>query len=280
MPTPSRLPARRLLTVAALSVVLLASAALPAEARSRSRFFQFNMAGNTKHHGDIKPVVPAVVRSLKDHRPVAASLNEVCRNQFRAIRRRVGRGDDAWPMRGTWFQTKGSGNDCPGDHYGIGVLTRSPVWGRKRVKLPNTGQSERRKLGCVTTTIRSHRARVCTTHIAPKGNGPRARQIRKVARTVNPWVRDGTPVVVMGDFNATPFYGPLDRIYSRAYPLGRGRFKEVDGPNGCRCGEATHSGGKIDYIFLSARHFRKVRGNATHTSVSDHVPLRGSARLR
>lgn len=276
----SRRNVRVLPVVALLMVALLAGGATPAVAANRSRFFQFNMAGNTDHHGRTKKIVPAVVRSLKDHRPVAASLNEVCRNQFRTIKRRVARGDQRWALRGTWVQTKGSANDCPGDHYGIGVLTRNRITGRKVVKLPNTGQTERRKLLCATTTIRGRRSRVCTTHIARDGAGPRARQIRKVAATANPWVRNGTPVVLMGDFNATPYYGPLDRIYSMAYPWGRGRFKEADSRDACRgCGEATHGNGKIDYIFLSGRHFSKVRGNATHSDFSDHDPLRGSARL-
>jgi hypothetical protein len=67
----SRRNVRVLPVVALLMVALLPGAATPAVAANRSRFFQFNMAGNTDHHGRTKKIVPAVVRSLKDHRPDA-----------------------------------------------------------------------------------------------------------------------------------------------------------------------------------------------------------------
>ena len=64
-----------------------------------------------------------------------------------------------------------------------------------------------------------------------------------------------------------------------------GRFEEVDefhsSSTRCRCGEATQHGTdrKIDYIFVSARDFYDVDGDATSSSLSDHDPLRGSATL-
>ncbi|MGH3666113.1 MAG: hypothetical protein ACRDU8_08525, partial [Egibacteraceae bacterium] len=144
---------------ACLALSLLAT---PAEAATRSRFFQFNASGSKEHRGEHGVVVPAVVRSLKDFRPQAASLNEICRSQFRAIRRRVARGENKWVMRGRWVQTKGRANNCRGDHFGNGVLTRNPISAKRVWRLPNTGQVESRKLLCARTKVRRRTTWACT----------------------------------------------------------------------------------------------------------------------
>jgi endonuclease/exonuclease/phosphatase family metal-dependent hydrolase len=51
----------------------------------------------------------------------------------------------------------------------------------------------------------------CTVHITPD-DADRRVQIESVASTVNRWVDDGIPVVLMGDFNVTPDDNRLDPI--------------------------------------------------------------------
>jgi Endonuclease/Exonuclease/phosphatase family len=250
------------------------------------------MQGNARWDGQVREVVPAIMRSILDEEngPVhAVSLNEVCRQQFRALKRRLGDHPD-WPMHGRFLVTDprggGDGPHCQGpDHegrghdYGIAVFTRRPITNVQSWPLPHPASGETRKLLCVTTTLAGRpRTKVCTTHIT-NGEG-KGDQIRKVRRHVNRFVRAGRPVILMGDFNVEPDTRALDGLYSKRLYGGdaTGRFREVDGVPPCRCGDVTHSQGKIDYMFLNTGKWRRIGGKATHSDVSDHVPLRGWAR--
>jgi endonuclease/exonuclease/phosphatase family metal-dependent hydrolase len=217
-------------------------------------------------------VAGAIERSILDFRPQAVSLNEVCKTQYRLVLRRVRRA--GYRMRGRFVVAKRSGNNCRGNRlFGNAVLTRRRITWTRRWRLPRPDGREVRRLLCVQTRMLRRRTRVCSTHISPTERAKKRRQIRKVARTVTPWVRNGRPVVLMGDFNVEPPSRPLDRIY--------GVFREADeGRTRCRCGEPTSGTRKLDYVFLSARHFRRRWGDATHSDVSDHDPLRGKAARR
>jgi hypothetical protein len=204
---------------AILAVTLGALVAAP-DAAARQYFFQFNMQGNVLWDGQVRPVVPAIMRSILDdnHGPVhAVSLNEVCRQQFRALRRRL---DDhrEWPMHGEFVVTdpdgggdarhcQGGDREGPGHDYGIAVFTRRAITNVQSWPLPHPANGETRKLLCVTTTLAGRsRTKVCTTHIT-NGDGKRA-QIREVRQPVNRFVRAGRPVVLMGDFNVERTMGP------------------------------------------------------------------------
>jgi endonuclease/exonuclease/phosphatase family metal-dependent hydrolase len=193
-------------------------------------------------------------------------------------------------MHGRFVTTKKGGSNCRRNgrgerRFGNAVLTRNRVSWKRVWRLPLPDGSERRKLICVGTRITRRATCVCSTHISPSGRRKHKRQIRKVARVVTPWVRNNRPVVLMGDFNVEPGSRHLNRIYN---PIHEGRssgvFREVDGRwqnnKRCRCGESTSGSRKIDYIFVSGRHWRGLRGDATHSPVSDHDPLRGKARKR
>jgi endonuclease/exonuclease/phosphatase family metal-dependent hydrolase len=258
----------------------------PAAADARARFFHFNACGNVCNDGDAEPVAEAIKASILDLRPHAVGLNEMCQTQFRALRRRL-RGS-AWRMRGRFVVTKRGGSDCRRNRhgkrlYGNAVLTRWRIsWKRVR-RLPRPDGTEVRKMLCVETRVLRRATRVCSTHISPEGHAKQRAQIRRVARTVTPWVRNGRPVVLMGDFNVEPDSRPLNRIYNPRHPgTSRGVFQEVDeGWFHCRCGEDTQGSRKIDNVFVSGRHFRRLDGNATHSDISDHDPVRGwAARQR
>jgi endonuclease/exonuclease/phosphatase family metal-dependent hydrolase len=236
--------------------------------------------------GRVSPVAEAIKDSILDLRPHAVSLNEMCQTQFRALRRRL-RGT-AWAMRGRFVVTKRGGSDCRRNRhgkrlFGNAVLTRGRITWKRVRRLPRPDGTEVRKLLCVQTRILRRATRVCSTHISPEGQAKQRAQIRRVARTVTPWVRNGRPVVLMGDFNVEPDSRPLNRIYNPRHPgTSRGVFQEVDETFlHCRCGEDTQGSRKIDYVFVSGRHFRRLDGDATHSDISDHDPVRGwAARQR
>jgi endonuclease/exonuclease/phosphatase family metal-dependent hydrolase len=267
-------------------VAVAAGLASPAAADARARFFHFNACGNVCNQGRVSPVAEAIKASILDLRPHAVGLNEMCQTQFRALRRRL-RGT-AWRMRGRFVVTKRGGSDCRRNRhgkrlYGNAVLTRRRITWKRVRRLPRPDGTEVRKMLCAQTRILRRATRVCSTHISSEGQAKQRAQIRRVARTVTPWVRNGTPVVLMGDFNVEPDSRPLNRIYNPRHPgTSRGVFQEVDETFlHCRCGEDTQGSRKIDYVFVSGRHFRRLDGNATHSDISDHDPVRGwAARQR
>jgi endonuclease/exonuclease/phosphatase family metal-dependent hydrolase len=267
-------------------VAVAAGLAGPTTADARARFFHFNACGNVCNDGRVNPVAEAIKDSILDLRPQAVGLNEMCQTQFRALRRRL-RGT-SWRMRGRFVVTKRGGSDCRRNRhgkrlYGNAVLTRSRITWKRVRRLPRPDGTEVRKMLCVQARILRRATRVCSTHISPEGQAKQRAQIRRVARTVTPWARHGSPVVLMGDFNVEPGSQLLNRIYNPRHPgTSRGVFQEVDETFlHCRCGEDTQGSRKIDYVFVSGRHFRRLDGDATHSDISDHDPLRGwAARQR
>jgi endonuclease/exonuclease/phosphatase family metal-dependent hydrolase len=267
-----------MIAVAIAAASLVAVPASPAAAATpRYRFFQFNMCGNICNDGGTA-VVRAIRNSIFDFHPHAVSLNEACRSQYRRLLNLLDGSE--WEMRGRFAVTRTGVESCGGsEEFGIAVLTRNPISWARRWSLPSPGE-ETRKLLCVTTRMARRATRVCSTHITTADHpGYQNREIRKVKRIVTPWVKNGRPVVLMGDFNVVPTDDKLDRIYGPRHGEGSfGVFQEVDeGGDHCRCGESTHGSRKIDYVFLSARHWRSLWGNATHSDYSDHDPLRGKA---
>ncbi len=164
-------------------------------------------------------------------------------------------------------------------------------------QLPDT---ENRIQLCAQAAVRSRTVWACDTHI-DFNHENQAGQVGAVAQHANAFVDAGFPVILAGDFNMFPKDAPLDNLYDHGG--GTGLFQEVDendkshftgtdcpqSGDRCRSGEATEDpacspddGGKtekIDYIFVSARDFGTVRGDAAgcNTSMSDHHLLRGAA---
>jgi endonuclease/exonuclease/phosphatase family metal-dependent hydrolase len=274
--------------------------AAPGQADVPKRFFQFNTCGSVTTnpdctaHGDVDTVASAVVSSILDFQPHAVSLNEICKSQFDEIVRRLS--SSSWPMSGAqWAWQKNTANNCANNDFGLGVLTKPATVGTAVIQsISDTSatdppdDSENRKIVCVSANF-ERTTKVCTTHITNSdqtnsaGTSYRAAQIQRLAGVVNPWVTNGTPVALMGDFNVEPTWNALDPIYDKAIFGGgaSGHFKEVDQQSpACRCGEATLSGAKYDYVFLSADDWNNLDGDATSSPISDHDPLRGWGTLK
>jgi len=109
--------------------------------------------------------------------------------------------------------------------------------------------------------------RLCTAQVVG-GSHPtlQRRQIANVAQVVNGLAERGR-VALLGDLKRRPSATRMDQLYDARHPGGEGNFLEVDGRRGCRCGEATiEGGGKRDYVFLSALHFRSQAGDSWPTA--------------
>jgi endonuclease/exonuclease/phosphatase family metal-dependent hydrolase len=246
------------------------------------RFFHFNVCGGVCNEGATGELITAVTTTLVNFRPVVVSLNELCRDQYTSFREALR--EAHYPMEGRWIETMNTSRHCSDEREGLALLSRRDIAWTQAWRLPHPRADERTLL-CIAIRLGRH-VRVCGTHIAPHETD-KGDQIDRVARLTQFDPR--IPIVLMGDFNATPPREVLDPIYAGTHGDGaHGRFREVDDAEGdewpCRCGEPTFEGllgdPKIDYIFLTGRHWRSIQGDATPSPYSDHHFLRGSAVLK
>jgi endonuclease/exonuclease/phosphatase family metal-dependent hydrolase len=225
-------------------------------------------------------------------------LQEICRQQYTELVRRLESDGSQLAYTGAWNPTLRD-EDCaqwgagPAD-FGNAMLVRGlkSLSGTRSWKLPNPDGDEARGLLCGTAALRAGRITTCVTHI-DYHSAAREAQIPFVAETAVE-AGGGGPLILGGDFNAAPNADVLSALYSP--PLGTGAFIEfgaVDPTHSqrldcmgpvvpCRTGSTTANREKIDYIFVTARHFM-VSFSAVpglDPLLSDHQPLLGKALLR
>lgn len=249
---------------------------------------QFNMCGSSAdcpNQGGVG-VANATVLSIQDWGARLVTLNEVCYSQYMAVKN--GTGHD-----GRFFETNGpnSGaasflNSCSDDRFGNAVLSDNVITGVPTNKnLPHPSTTELRKANCATSKY-LHTLKLCVTHIANASYGIKDDQVQTATLLVNPLIASGFPLVFGGDFNGVPSSGYLNQMYNYVFTGGYGLFGEGAqrcGPNGtpARCGAATHTLGKIDYMFMDGVGGWCCPGAAVGgSSYSDHDVLRVSLRLQ
>lgn len=227
-----------------------------------------------------------------------AMFQELCAGQWESLRRRLP------GFQPVWLTTKPYAQGCEawsgnGDlRFGMGVFVRTsqPVRPLTAIVTPQVAVplgGELRGVLCARGPVDGRTTLACTTHLAPANYGPDFGAGQVLAH-VGRWSAGG-PVILGGDFNATPDAAVMDRVY--AGTAATGRLAEMDGTDrdyfraecleagrtDCRSGEPTAPGQrtKIDYIFVSARDFRTVRGEAIETALTavrpDHLLLRAAA---
>ena len=221
-------------------------------------------------------------------------FQELCRGQYDALRRALaGRYEARWA--GTVGDNQGcgkqwgSGADSGANRRGFGLAVFVKGEGAIRQDrtwwLPRLGEDEPRALLCVDAVPRGRAVRVCNTHLDWRSDVQQV-QAEFVAKLVSPWAAH-VPVVLGGDLNAEPTESSMAFFYDHSG--GRGVFQEVDETDKkyfgricpktahrCRSGEGTDGDKKLDYIFLSRRHFSAAAGDAAREAdVSDHALLRG-----
>lgn len=288
---------RKLLLIAATVLALGLGSTGTAHADAEYRFWQFNMCGQVLSdacpNGGVDDardghIVADVRDSIEEFQPAGVSLNEVCYSQYTKLMSEL-KERNIWEMQGKFITTydkpylaSGEENKCEPDNFGNAILSRKWILSSAAYPLPTTDGSEPRRMICVRAQF-PIQTRLCSVHIT-RYTSDQGAQIAEVTRVVNQWVAQDGPVVLMGDFNVEPDDVALDPLYDSSHPYGRGYFQEVDefheGGSACRCGEATVGESlKYDYIFVSAKHWRSVIGDATYADRSDHDPLRGWAHL-
>ena len=255
--------------------------------------------GSCKNHLTVEAWARRMERHLTENDADVILFQELCRGQFDALRRTLsGRYEGRWA--GTVGDNEGcgkqwgSGADAASNRRGFGLATfvrgSGSIVAERVWWLPNHGTNEPRALHCVDAEPRGRRVRVCNTHLDWHADTQQV-QAEFVARLVTPWAAD-IPVVLGGDLNAEPGERSMALFYDHSG--GRGVFQEVDETDRthfgdrcsakarrCRSGAGTDGTKKLDYIFLSRRHFDGVTGDAVaEKDVSDHALLRGRATWR
>ncbi|MFI6877294.1 endonuclease/exonuclease/phosphatase family protein [Streptomyces sp. NPDC050400] len=273
------------------------------------RVWQWNVAGNTLHHGSTTDgLAEAAASSVVQRRSDFAAFNEVCHGQFQRIRQQLI--DLGWPDDPETFDRfepgipGGDPDVCGGDSYGIALFSKAPLGPADRRTLPDDGTGERRSLLCAPLADTPHR-RLCTTHIgisqdlAENGRLYSENQLDDVLDTFEGYRAAGDTVILAGDFNAQPTYDRLRPFLTRH----GGHYRELDDSDPDHCpgygewtaddvpGTAPPCGdkGKIDMIFVredaiagpySADALPIPRSCAGVPACSDHRILTGEVELR
>ncbi len=308
--TPRRArAARRALVGFVAAATVAVGLAWPAQATMTATYtvFTWNVAGWAMHAGSATDeLVPAIRRSVQDSGAQLVALNEVCLEQYQAIRASLVA--SGWPDDSTnfaRFEAQGA-RACGGQAFGLAIFSRTPLGDANRYTLSSDGTSEGRGLLCAPLALHGH-LRFCTTHITPDnvvidGRRINQTQLNEVRSRLESFNAAGDTVLLAGDLNAQPSFRLLDGWYCRAVATpanasNTGAYRELDdtdprcagygetttpGTRGGQCGQSA----KIDLVFVRAN---RLAGPYSADSLdippcasgpcSDHRPVVGTVRV-
>ncbi|MDH2426220.1 ricin-type beta-trefoil lectin domain protein [Sphaerisporangium sp. TRM90804] len=277
------------------------------------KLLHFNMAGGAKNNGTY-PIIGRIIREVQERRPDVISLNEVCDRQYAHLLIQLEA--IGYSMQGYFQESRTIVPDCivPPDtrnEAGNAVLVRGTLVSDQGYmftsdhKLEAREQptiTESRSVACVTAlfSIANQPVKACSTHLAPKESGaanpyaaPEA-EAKELARVFGPEASAGS-FILMGDLNLQPGNPALSSLYAPEAGT-TGQFWEVDMHFYCdeefcdgpvQGGDPSHAEGKIDYTFVSRKHFsfehQNVQmvdaGNCDDHPCSDHKLFRSEVYL-
>ncbi|MCX4547613.1 endonuclease/exonuclease/phosphatase family protein [Streptomyces sp. NBC_01387] len=227
----------------------------------------------------------------------AIFLQEVCEDQYDTFNTRL----QPLGYHGKFTATiaaGGSATACKGKYaYGVALFVKGPILASTVLPLTVGNEVEKILVPCVRTTLHGRDTWACSVHLYWKDAALNQAESVKLAAQAKAWEDAGTPVVLGGDFNATPRSTSLGSFYSpSADDGGHGRFIEADETDKdsfnqqvcdpaarlyCRSGETTFTGStvsKLDYLMFGERYFRAAQGDVLprDATVSDHQLYRGA----
>ncbi|UQW99348.1 hypothetical protein [Streptomyces sp. RerS4] len=139
----------------------------------------------------------------------------------------------------------GNPSICGGADYGNAVLVKGPLSETMVLDLTVGEETEPIIVPCVKTYTQSRANWACSVHLY--WNDATLREQEAASSFYAPGVGDGGSGIFI-EADAT------DRDHFVATPCGDGRAC-------CRGGEATYENSKIDYLFLSERHFKNAKAD-------------------
>jgi endonuclease/exonuclease/phosphatase family metal-dependent hydrolase len=235
------------------------------ETSIRLRVMTYNI-----HHGeglDRKLDLDRIARVIQQEGVDIVALQEVDRGTSRTGRRDM----PAELAKLTGLTCVFSNNfSFGGGEYGNAVLTRYPVKSWKNTHYPMVRPSEQRGLLQLELDIAGVELVFFNTHLDynPRNDdSERWASVAAIEAAVRPHL--GKPVVLCGDFNATP----NSRVYQRL----RKTFEDTWAHAGQGEGFTAPAGvpvNRIDYLwFLKGPHLKPVKVWVPESSASDHRPV-------
>ncbi|MGW5847768.1 endonuclease/exonuclease/phosphatase family protein [Streptomyces sp. NPDC055254] len=247
--------------------------------------------------------IERVVEQAKETSPDVISLNEVCQDQYQALRGKLAL--TGLPMDGAFAEAHDNVDNCGrSGSFGSAVLVRQSLGVAVPEHRPYTdtggetydgrGRAEEvhRGLLCVTTLFAGRPLKACTTHANATAPG----QLEELRR----WMDDESvlpeaiPTLIAGDLNHQPNTAAVAPLYES-------RFVEADEANRtwftkgstggvvckkadaqrCRNGAPTTQGRKIDYVFADEAHFSLGEPAQVHAfPESDHAMIETKFHVR
>ena len=266
---------RTLLAGMAAAAPLSGCASLPGTGERPLRLVTFNLWHT---QGDWAARLPLLVQAIREQEPDVIALQEVLEdaavglpNQARTIADALGGG---YEMHFVSVDPEAAPR-----RYGNAVLSRLPVLAHDSRKLEPL--DDYRTALRVRVSLDGRSVDVVNTHLAWQADqaATRARQIADLMA----WLpQDGTPLIVMGDFNAVQEDAGLNALTGPRFfsALPRGGAETTLNP------AKGHAPRVIDHIFAEAAHFEPAGASVLGTTPvggeypSDHLGVAATVRLR
>ncbi|KAM7193925.1 Endonuclease/exonuclease/phosphatase [Naviculisporaceae sp. PSN 640] len=292
---------------------ILETRALATPQTQKLKLLHFNMAGGAKNKGTY-PIIGRIIREVHERKPDVISLNEICDRQYAHLLIQLEA--IGYAMSGYFQESRTFVPDCivlpdTRNEAGNAVLVRGTVTDDQGYifttshvleKREQPVVTESRSVACVTAVfaIASMPVRVCSTHLAPKdsslSNPYRDPELeaKELARVFGPEAAAGA-FILMGDLNLLPYNPALNTLYAPDAGT-TGQFWETDMHYYCdedfcdgpvQGGDPSHAEGKIDYTFVSRKHFSFAHQNVQMVDAgqcddhpcSDHKMFRSEVSL-
>jgi endonuclease/exonuclease/phosphatase family metal-dependent hydrolase len=161
--------------------------------------------------------------------------------------------------------------NAAGGRYGNLILSRHPILECRNHPLPTPPGKEQRGMVEALIDVDGRRVRVIDTHLG-LSSGERKPQVEAVAAFA---AGSGEPVILLGDFNATP--GPAGELASLYARHSDAWAVAGEGPGLTMPSDAPRA--RIDFLWLSAA-FGARCARVPQTRASDHLPVVASVYLR
>lgn len=217
----------------------------------------------------------------------AAALQEVCYYDYLRILLRINQRDPIESWRGEFHTTALAGAGCPGGRFGIAIV-RNTTRTDGETRYYNLANAQYFAQPPLTTNIddllerfeirgyertqmdvNGRSVELFNTHLAPKTASVQFNQALTLRNRA--LVFTSHPILVAGDFNATPGSPPAQLFYN-------GGFREVDSDTNDATFKPTDT--KIDYIFIRGLHLNGASVKGVSDETSDHNTLVSSTDVR
>lgn len=159
-----------------------------------------------------------------------------------------------------------------GSEYGTAVLSRYPIVSVENTLLPNAPGGQQRGLLHVVVNVRGVKLSIYDTHLQNRMEALRVRQMGTVAAIMR---EDPNPIILGGDFNATPRSQPVQialSVLDDPWSYGVGVGSQLTHPS-------SHPRGRIDYLLHGGPGLTPTSTDVLTRTPSDHRAVRTSYEL-